>query len=156
MQRASETSGGGTTIRGVNLLELSRMLGGTAPPFRGLSVPIPVEDDEENDSVYMDEEVEEEEEPYYYTTRYRQAPKQWFAPVTVPQEAGERLLHGGEFGRTEQRLGKDRPAVNVAQFLRNRGARARPLNYKEDVASVRSICIMAGISSYSTCAAPGP
>ncbi|KAF7972185.1 hypothetical protein HWV62_18770 [Athelia sp. TMB] len=133
MQRASGTATGGAAVRGMNLLELSRMLGG-ATAFGGASDSIPVDDDDD-DSDFVDEVEEEEEQPYYYTTRYRQAPKHWVAPVAEPQEAGEKLLRGGEFGRTEQRIGQNPAKVNVSKFLRDRGARSRPSNHKEDIAS---------------------
>lgn len=136
-------SGGEARILSQGLLELRRLLD-SASAFGGASDHAAAVGDEDDDSDYVDEE----EEPQR-NTDLRHVPQRWFAPVKLPQEAGVRLLMGGEFGRTERRLGKDRPNVNLSRFLRDRGTRIRPLNHKEDVASVGAavICVSRNLNN---------
>jgi hypothetical protein len=58
-----------------------------------------------------------------------------FPAVTEPQERGQELLFGGEFGKLAAK--QERPAreTYLSRVLRSRGTRSRPMS-KEDVISV--------------------
>ncbi|KAJ7664937.1 WD40-repeat-containing domain protein [Mycena rosella] len=80
------------------------------------------------------EEEEDDEEEYYRAFRNTNH-AQYFQAVTEPQEAGARLLHGGDFGRVANKMKSRRSSLNIAKQLRSRASQARPRFYKEDYAS---------------------
>jgi hypothetical protein len=130
-------------VGGISLQELSRLLGGAAATFGHPPAQGSVENDD-SDPDYVDEEEEEEEDAGSYYGQYQRTAHQWFPAVTEPQEAGSHLLMSGEFGRVGQRLGQRRNNMDVARLLRDRGMKARPFNYREDITSVSlstSCCI---------------
>lgn len=67
---------------------------------------------------------------------YSRGPSNWFPEVTEPQEAGVKLMRGGEFGRLSSKTDPKNSVAYVSKLLRKRGTRLRPL-YKEDITSVR-------------------
>jgi hypothetical protein len=127
---------------GISLQELSRLLGGAAATFGHIPTQRSVENDD-SDPDYVDEEEEDEDTGSYYG-QYQRTAHQWFPAVTEPQEAGLHLLMSGEFGRVGQRLGQKRNNTDVARLLRDRGTKAQPFNYREDITGVSlltSCCI---------------
>lgn len=136
----TQGANGQTQISGIGLVELSRLLGSASASFglqsgaRG-QTRVTIEDDD-NDEDYVDEEEEEEEEESTYYGSQQRTPQQWFPPIKEPQEAGTKLLLSGEYGRMGARVGSTDARVDITRLLRERGTRARPSNYKEDVTSV--------------------
>jgi hypothetical protein len=58
-----------------------------------------------------------------------------FPPVTEPQERGQELLMGGEFGKLACKQERPGQETHLSRVLRDRGKRSRPMS-KEDVISV--------------------
>lgn len=128
-------------ISGIGLQELSRLLASASSSFgrtRLMQARAAEEDDNDPDYIDSDDDDDDQDGPYY---RGHRKPRLWFKPHTEPQEAGTRLLMGGEFGRVGDRIGSRRGNVNIAKVMRDRASQARPSIYKEDMANVSDLSI---------------
>ncbi|KAF5385331.1 hypothetical protein D9615_001190 [Tricholomella constricta] len=125
------TPGGERTISlsGVNLHDLSRLLGSVSASRGGAGAYLFNEEDD-------DDEDEEDEDDNYFNAFRAAAREQWTGPkITEPQQAGVELLNSGDFGRVANKLRARRNDVNIAKFLFNRGKRPQLTTYKEDYAA---------------------
>lgn len=138
MQRGGAPATGDDADSGLTLHDLSRLLGGAS----GWSYAVNARnngDDDDEDYVDEDHEDDYDEDDYGRTlSAPRSGHPLWYPPATEPQEAGVELLMGGEFGRVGPKIRSRQNDVNIARTLRNRAYNPRPIQYKEDVASVRS------------------
>lgn len=98
-----------------------------------------IEDGEQGDQYNDEDEYEDDLEPSYWGRPHARTPK-WFPPVTTPQEAGLRLLKGGEFGRVgvEARSWKGSADISKAILSRRSKIRQTP---KQDIANVRVVTV---------------
>jgi hypothetical protein len=92
--------------------------------------PVTQNDDEGDD----DDELE-----YGYWGRSHARTPKWFPPVTTPQEAGLKLLMGGEFGRIGIQARAWKGNTDVSKVILSRRSRLRPTS-KQDIANVRAVC----------------
>lgn len=92
-----------------------------------------IEDGEQGHQYNDEDEYEDDLEPSYWGRPHARTPK-WFPPVTTPQEAGLRLLKGGEFGRVgvEARSWKGSADISKAILSRRSKIRQTP---KQDIAN---------------------
>jgi hypothetical protein len=91
-----------------------------------------------------DEDNDDSELEYSYWGRPRARTPKWFPPVTTPQEAGQRLLMGGEFGRVGVDASSRKGSSDVSKVIMSRRSRLRPTS-KQDIASVSAVSSL-GIS----------
>lgn len=128
-----DNNGTGRTL-GISLQDLSRLLNGRGG-FRINTRPVTSLHNDGDDEDDPDYEDDDDGEPDYYRS-LRQAPKQWFPPVTEPSEAGVQLLNSGEYGRIANKIRKNRKERNLARSLTQRLYKPRPTLFKEEVANV--------------------
>jgi len=102
-----------------------------------------VEDGEPGTQEY-DEDGDGDELEYGYWGRSHARTPKWFPPVTTPQEAGLKLLMGGEFGRVGIEARSWKGSTDVSKVILSRGSKLRPTP-KQDIANVRAVCSV-GIS----------
>ncbi|KAJ7069044.1 WD40 repeat-like protein [Mycena belliarum] len=102
-----------------------------AATIQAILAPVPGPEPEEEEAEEDDDDDGEDE--YYRAFRHNNH-SQYFPEVTEPQEAGVKLLQGGDFGRVANKI-KSRSSLNVARQLRSRASQRRPRFYKEDYAS---------------------
>lgn len=89
-----------------------------------------------------DEDEDDDDENYesYWGRPFARTPK-WFPPVTAPQEAGAKLLRGGEFGRigVESRSRKD--CANFSKAILSSRSKLRQTP-KQDITNVSVLCAL--------------
>ena len=89
----------------------------------------------DEDAVPGFQDNDEDEMEYSYWGRpYAQTPK-WFTPVTAPQEAGLKLLVGGEFGRIGVETRSRRGSANVSEAILSSRSKLRPTP-RQDITNV--------------------
>lgn len=127
-----------TPMSRATLQDLTRLLGESSAIFGGALLDLEDSDESaDEDPDYEEVEYEQADEDYAIRRLY-QRPAQ-FSPVLQPQEAGLKLLMGGEFGRVGQRLASRRNNVNIAKLLLDRGTMPLPATCKEDITSVCAV-----------------
>ena len=83
-----------------------------------------------------DEDDEDYEMEYSYWGRpFARTPK-WFPPVTTPQEAGTKLLMGGEFGRIGVETRSRKGSANFSKAILSSRSKLRPTP-RQDITNVR-------------------
>jgi hypothetical protein len=86
-----------------------------------------------------DEDDEGYEMEYSYWGRpFARTPK-WFPPVTTPQEAGTKLLMGGEFGRIGVEARSRKGSANFSKVILSSRSKLRQTS-KQDITNVRTTC----------------
>ncbi|KAG5647678.1 hypothetical protein DXG03_008401 [Asterophora parasitica] len=128
-QPANSSGERNISLSGVNLQDLSRLLGSAGTRPRQAGAFAYGDEDEE------DEEEEDEDDDYY--SAFRAAAREpWTGPViTEPQQAGLELLNSGDFGRVGHKFRTRRSDFNVAKFILNRTKRPQLTPHKEDYAA---------------------
>ena len=86
-----------------------------------------------------DEDEDDDELEYGYWGRSHARTPKWFPPVTTPQEAGLKLLMGGEFGRIGIEARSWKGNTDVSKVILSRRSRLRPTP-KQDITNVRAVC----------------
>jgi hypothetical protein len=100
------------------------------------SVPGIQDNDDEGDEGY-------EMEYSYWGRPFARTPK-WFPPVTTPQEAGTKLLMGGEFGRIGFEARSRKSSANFSKAILSSRSKLRQTP-KQDITNVRvlyTICAL--------------
>ena len=88
-----------------------------------------------------DEDDEDYEMEYSYWGRsFARTPK-WFPPVTTPQEAGAKLLMGGEFGRIGVEARSRKGSANFSKAILSSRSKLRQTP-KHDITNVRILCAL--------------
>jgi hypothetical protein len=82
-----------------------------------------------------DSDDEDYEMEYSWGRPFARTPK-WFPPVTTPQEAGTKLLMGGEFGRIGVETRSRNGSANFSRAILSSRSKLRPTP-KQDIANVR-------------------
>ena len=95
------------------------------------SIDDDVRESQDNDD---DEDYEMEYSPW--GRPYAQTPR-WFSPVTEPQEAGIRLLMGGEFGRIGVEAQSRKGSANFSKVILSSRSKLRPTP-RQDITNVRA------------------
>ena len=95
------------------------------------SIDDDVRESQDNDD---DEDYEMEYSPW--GRPYAQTPR-WFSPVTEPQEAGIRLLMGGEFGRIGVEAQSRKGSASFSKAILSSRSELRPTP-RQDIANVRA------------------
>lgn len=91
-------------------------------------------EDGERGGQYNDEgEDEDDMEPSYWGRPHARTPK-WFPPVTTPQEAGLKLLMGGEFGRVGVETQSWKGSADISKAILSRRSKLRQTP-KQDIAN---------------------
>ncbi|KAF9502238.1 WD40 repeat-like protein [Pleurotus eryngii] len=86
-------------------------------------------DDDDDDEDYVDDDDGYEDDEF---GSWRRACHQWYPPHEEPQEAGEHLLMGGDFGPIANKIASRRTLnKNIAQQIRNRHFNSRLLHPRE-------------------------
>ena len=88
-----------------------------------------IQDNEDED----DEDYEMEHS--YWGRSFVRTPK-WFPPVTTPQEAGTKLLMGGEFGRIGVEARSRKGSANFSKAILSSRSKLRQMP-KQDITNVR-------------------
>jgi WD repeat-containing protein 23 len=86
-----------------------------------------------------DEDEDGDELEYGYWGRSHARTPKWFPPITTPQEAGLKLLMGGEFGRVGIEARSCKGSTDVSRVILSRRSRLRPTP-KQDITNVRAVC----------------
>lgn len=102
-----------------------------------------VEDGEPGTQNHDGDEDSDELEYGYWGRSHARTPR-WFPPITTPQEAGLKLLMGGEFGRVGIEARSWKGSTDLSRVILSRRSRLRPTT-KQDIANVRAACSV-GIS----------
>jgi hypothetical protein len=95
-------------------------------------------EDNEPGTPENDDDDDDDELAYGYWGRPRARTPKWFPPVTTPQEAGLKLLMGGEFGRVGVEARSWKGNTDISKVILSGRSRLRPTS-KQDIASVRTI-----------------
>jgi WD repeat-containing protein 23 len=96
----------------------------------------PGNQDSEHDD---DDDDDDDDEPDYgYWGRPPARTPKWFAPVTAPQEAGLKLLMGGEFGRIGVEARSRKGSANFSKAILSRRSKLRQTP-KQDITNVRAV-----------------
>ena len=75
----------------------------------------------------------------YWGRPFARTPK-WFSPVTAPQEAGLRLLMGGEFGRVGVEARSRKGGANFSKTILSSRSKLRQTP-KQDITNVCALCL---------------
>jgi len=95
-------------------------------------------EDGERGGQYNDEDEDEDDlGPSYWGRPHARTPK-WFPPVTTPQEAGLKLLMGGEFGRVGVETQSWKGSADISKAILSRRSKLRQTP-KQDIANVRAM-----------------
>jgi len=95
-----------------------------------------IEDGERGGPNNDEGEYEDDLEPSYWGRPHARTPK-WFPPVTTPQEAGLKLLMGGEFGRVGVETQSWKGIADISKAILSRRSKLRQTP-KQDIANVRA------------------
>ena len=96
-----------------------------------------IEDGERGGQYHDEDEDEDDLEPSYWGRPHARTPK-WFPPVTTPQEAGLKLLMGGEFGRVGVETQSWKGSADISRAILSRRSKLRQTP-KQDIANVRAM-----------------
>jgi hypothetical protein len=92
---------------------------------------------QDNDEEESEEELYGELEYSYWGRPFARTPK-WVQPVTTPQEAGLKLLMGGEFGRVGVEARSRKGSANFSKAILSSRSKLRQTP-RQDITNVRAV-----------------